>query len=304
MKINKNLVRWGIPALGVATAITLVAWKESPRQTPHLPQLIQDTLPNQKKKASRDKEEKDFDKEIRQLEEAKSSMKNVDWEHVNKAMDEVRKNFDAQKIQQHIELAMKQVDFEKIEKEIEASLKQVDFEKIEKEINESVKTALSEADKKSIRKELAEAKLEVDRELKNKDWKKELENAKIEIEEAKKIDMKEVQEELKAAQSAFDQEMKNLDKEKFDLKVDLKDAWKEIDKATLEIKGYQEMVYSLEKEGLLSTKGDYTIKYKEGTLTVNGNQQPKAVADRYKKYFSHEKVTIRKEDGKMDVDVD
>lgn len=313
MKINKNLVRWGLPALAVTTAIALVAWKESPRQTPTLKQLIQDTVPDARKKANTNKDVKDLDKEIRELEEAKIKIKDVDWDQIRKSMDEVKKNINTQQIQQQIEQAMKQVDyekinqqieqslknidFEKIHQQIEESLKKVDFEKIQQEINESMKESFAQVDKEAIKKELDKAKLELDRELKNEDWKKELE-------EIKKVNPKEIRQELANAKAEIDREMKKLDKEKFDIKVDLDEAWKEIDKAKEELKGYQEMIYSMEKEGLLSTEGDYTIKYKEGNLTVNGKQQPQTVVDRYKKYFSHEKVTIRKEDGDMDVDFD
>ncbi|WP_315820926.1 hypothetical protein [Paraflavitalea speifideaquila] len=109
---------------------------------------------------------------------------------------------------------------------------------------------------------------------------------------------------MEASNKAIKKAMKELDEEKLDLRKTMDEALEGIDKAKVEFKGYQEMIYSMEKEGLLSTKGDYTIKYKEGNLTINGEKQPQDVVDKYKKYFSHEKVTIRKEDGDMDIDFD
>lgn len=68
-----------------------------------------------------------------------------------------------------------------------------------------------------------------------------------------------------------------------------------------QFKGYQEMVYKMEEEKLLSTDDDYTISYKNDELFINGKKQSAAVTDRYKKYFEKE-TTIRKSKGKIDVD--
>lgn len=294
-RIKKHL-HWAVPTLGLTAVIALVAWTGAPKQSTQDKPISQDTIPAKKNKAIREKDEKDLDKEIRQMDEAKERLKEVDWDHIKKAMEEVRKNIDPEQLQRQIDQAIKQVDMEKINSQVQESLKKIDFDKIQTEINESMKEAYTSIDKEDLKKQMDKVKLEIEKELKNKDWQKEMEDLKL--------NMKEVQEELEKSKADIKKAMEKLDEEKFDMKENMDHAWRGIDKAKEEFKGYQEMIYSMEKEGLLSTKNDYTIKYKDGHLTVNGKKQPQEVLDRYKKYFSHEEVTIRKEDGDMDIDFD
>jgi chromosome segregation ATPase len=298
MKINSTYVRWGIPTLGVAAALALVAWAGGPQQPTTGKQLAQDTVPAKRGKAIREANEKDLDKEIRQLEQAKENLKDVDWDKIQQSVDDAVKNIDFSKIQEQIDEAMKHVDMEKINRQVEASLKSIDFEKIQEQVNESLKNVDTYIDKEEIKKELDEARKEVEKELKNsKEWKKDWEATK-------KANKEEIQSALEKSRKEVAKAMEKLDKEKLNWKDKMKDAWEGIDKATEEFKGYQEMIYSMEKEGLLSTKSDYTIKYKDGELTVNGKKQSDEVVSKYKKYFKHDKVTIRKEDGDMDIDTD
>jgi chromosome segregation ATPase len=295
-RIRKHL-HWAIPAMGLIAVFALVAWKGTPRQRTAGKPPTADTIPAQSKKAVREGNERDLDKEIRKLEEAKEKMKDVNWDQVKESIEQACKSINTEQIEQQIEQAMKQVDMEKINREVQESLKKIDFDKINKEVNESLKEAYASIDKEALKKQMEEVRLEVQRELSNKNWKKE-------IEEAQKLNKKELQKELERSREDIKKAMRELDEEKLNLRESLDEAWKGIDKAKEEFKGYQEMIYSMEKEGLLSTKSDYTIKYKDGNLTVNGKKQPQEVLDRYKKYFSHEKVTIRKEDGDMDIDFD
>ena len=76
----------------------------------------------------------------------------------------------------------------------------------------------------------------------------------------------------------------------------------EVDKAKEEVKGYQEMIYDMEKEGLLNTKEDYTIEYKDGDLFINGKKQPQEVTDKYKKNFRKKNIAIKKQDGNVKID--
>lgn len=297
MKINSTYIRWGIPTFGVAAALALVAWAGNPQQPATGKQLSQDTVPAKRGKATREANEKDLDKEIRQLEQAKENLKDVDWDKIQKSVDEACKNIDFEKIQEQIDEAMKHIDMEKINRQVEASLKSIDFEKIRQQIDESLEHVYTNINKEQIKKELEEARLEVEKELKNKDWKKD-------IEATKKVHKEAIQKEMEKSRKEVAKAMEKLDKEKLNWKDKMKDAWEGIDKAKEEFKGYQEMIYSMEKEGLLSTQNDYTIKYKDGELTVNGKKQSDEVVSRYKKYFKHDKITIRKEDGDMDIDTD
>ncbi len=126
------------------------------------------------------------------------------------------------------------------------------------------------------------------------DWDK----MKKEMEDVKNIDMKKVEMEMKKAK----EEMEKIGPQ---LKVDLEKAKIEIEKAKVEIKEYKDFVDGLEKDGLLNKKETYTIKHKNGELTVNGK---KVSADIYNKYRSflekHKELTIEKSDDNFNIDND
>jgi hypothetical protein len=57
----------------------------------------------------------------------------------------------------------------------------------------------------------------------------------------------------------------------------------------------------MEKDGLLNTKEDYSIRYNDGELFINDKKQPQDVTDKYKKYLPKKNIAIKKEDGKMNI---
>lgn len=329
MKSNKQMITWSIPALGLAAIITLVAWKQGPRRAGTPNPVAQDTVPAKTAKAPKDATAKDFDKEIRALETARENLKEIDWDQISKSIEQARVHIDGEDIRRQIDEAMEKVDRKKIKADIDKAMKQIDFDKLQRQIDESmksidlaklkadvastmdkedfaelradiqkaVKDGLASINTEDIRKQIDAAKLDVAREMKNIDWNKELADLQ-------EIDTEKIQREMEKARVDIDKAMQELKNEKGEWRSDIKDAWKDIDKAKAELKGYQEMVYDMEAAGLLSTKGDYVIRYSKGALFINDKEQPKATADKYRKYFSHDKTTIRKEQGKMDVEVD
>lgn len=300
MKINNKHVLRGIPALGIATVLALVAWAGNPQRHVAGNQVSQDTVPAKNNKATRQTNERDLDKEIRQFEEAKEKLKEVDWDKIQQSVDAAYKKIDFEQIQEQIDKAMKQINLEEINRQVEASLKSIDLEKMQQAVDESLKNATAvHLDKEVIKKELEAARLEVEKELKNG------EERKKEMERHQKLNKETIQKEMEHARKEMVKAMENIHHERLGWKEKLSKAHEEIDKAKEEFKGYQDMIYSLEKEGLLSTKDDYTIQYKDGELHINGKQQPAEVLNRYKKYFKkHDKVTIRKKSGDMDIDTD
>jgi hypothetical protein len=271
MKVHRNYKGWGLTsALLMVSVFILIAWTGNPQQPKALANQSQDTIPSkQKTRVTRQPGDRDLDYELRQLEKAKEDMKDVDWNDISEKMNNAFKGIDMEKISKEIEKARVSVDFDKIQQQIEGSLKSIDFDKIQKEISESLNESLSKVDMEKISKELDKAKIEVTEELKKQDWKKELEEAK-----------------------------------KFDFTEQMKNAGKEIEKATVEVKGYQEMIYAMESEGLLNTKEDYRIEYKAGELSINGVKQSQDITDKYKKYFPEKKlkIVIKKKDGEMHLD--
>lgn len=301
MKTAKKYSHWGIPAsLASLLLIGLVAWTTSPIQqiADHIPQ---DTIPS-KKRAARNLDTRDLDKELRKLEEAQEKLGNLQnktWEDVQKHFDEARKHLDAEKIQLQVEQAMKAVDMEKIRQQVERSLRDIDFEKIQKDVERSVDAA-TKIDREEIQKELLKAKKEVQEQLSKQNW----ERIKIEMDQAKKVNQKEITEAIEKAKKEMSQAKIRLDLEKLDLKETMAKAHEGIAKAHKELRALQEMIYDMEADGLLNTKEDYSIEYKNGELFINDKKQPADILNKYKKYFGKDNVTIKKRNGDLKIDND
>jgi hypothetical protein len=116
------------------------------------------------------------------------------------------------------------------------------------------------------------------------------------MQKIKEINKEELQKELNNAKAEIAKMKEELTLEKLDLKKEMEKAHIGIVKAKEELKGYQEMIYAMEKDGLLDTKKGYSILYKDGELFINDKKQPKEVADKYRKYFRKDKVKISKDD--------
>src|SRR6185436_17481512 len=93
----------------------------------------------------------------------------------------------------------------------------------------------------------------------------------------------------------------DMKSQKLNFKIEMDKAREEVNKAKEEMKGYQEMIYEMEKEGLLNTKEDYSIEYKAGDLFINDKKQPQSVTDKYTPYFKKKNIAIKKQDGKMKI---
>jgi Asp-tRNA(Asn)/Glu-tRNA(Gln) amidotransferase A subunit family amidase len=122
------------------------------------------------------------------------------------------------------------------------------------------------------------------------------------MKEAQKHSKEEVKKELENAKKELARAKEEMKHQKIDMKKELDHAKVGIDKAKAELKDYQEMIYDMEKDGLLNTKEDYSIEYKDGDLFINDKKQSQAVADKYKKYFKQKKIAIKKVDGEMKID--
>ena len=253
-----------------------------------------DTIPSNKKQG-----EKDLDKELQKLDEAKkqlSDLKNKNWEKVEKDIEDAMKKIDLEKIRIQAEQALSKIDMEKIGKEIEESLRKIDFKKIEKDI-EAALSELSKIDEEKIKEDIQKAFKEVDEQLQKKEWRKEME-------EAKKVNIEEVEKEMEKVKMEMARLKDELKIEKLDLKETMTKAHAEIEKAKEELKGFQDMIYLMEKDGLLNTQSDYSIEYNKGELSINGKKQPTNIADKYKSYFKKDKLTILKQGGDLKINND
>jgi len=218
--------------------------------------------------------QKDFDKELESLEKARI---NVDK----------HRDIDLKKMEADIKRAMEKIDLDKAKMMADQAIQKVDFEKIQREVAESM-AAVAESHQ-HISKETQQAIREA------------LDKAKQEINEQQHFNRKEIQAELEKAKMEIEKAKEHIKLSQVDIQKSIKEATKSIEQARVELKNYQDMIYAMEADGLLDTKKDYTVEYKDGKLIINGNEQPNNVADKYKKYFRKDATTIKKEDGKMDI---
>lgn len=294
----QSFIRWGIPgAIVLCSVVALLAFTGGPYQQKAIANHSQDTIPSQKRnKITREAGDRDLDKELRQLDEAQEKLdkvKDKDWDKIQRDIDESLQKIDFNKIQQQVAEAYEKVDFEKINRQIQESLRKIDFEKIKLELDKSFDD-VAKIDKEEIKKQLEQAERQVKEALDREDWKEDLKNAQ----KLKKEDLEKEMERVKKDMEKVKEDMKE---QKFDFKKDMERAKVDLDKGREELKGYQEMIYDMEKEGLLNTKDDYTIEYKDGDLFINDKKQPQQITDKYKKYFKKKKIAIKKQDGDIQI---
>ncbi|WP_207514421.1 hypothetical protein [Longitalea luteola] len=297
MKLNPPLIRWGALALlAVATVVTLEAF--SGNQQPYLTMAdnTNDTIPK-RNKVTRETDDRDLDKELRQLDKAQEQlekMKEKDWNEVSRMAEESISRINFDKIQEQIDMATKSIDYEKINRQVQESLAKIDFAEIQRSIERSL-DEVKKIDKEELRHELEKAQKHVQEALKKEEWKEELKKAQA-------FNRDEVKKELENARKEIAKVKGELKKQQFDFSKEMDKAKMEIDKAKTDMKGYQEMIYDMEAAGLLSTKEDYTIEYKNGDLFINDKKQPQEITDKYKKYFRQKTIAIKKQEGQMKID--
>ncbi len=269
-------MRLWLPLFAVALTILLVSWdqKQAPgdyRQQYH----AADTTPKKK-----------TDKKIRDLDEALAELESLDLkaelEKVHEEVARAMKQIDRGKIQLEIEKSLKQVDFEKIREEIESSIAKVDFKKIQAEIE----SAMKEVNMEKIQQQVKESMEKVN-------W----EQLKKELEEVKNINV-----DISAEMKKVEEEMKKIGPQ---IKEEMEKAKVHIEKAKAEMKEYKEFVDGLEKDGLLNKKENYSIRHKDGELTVNGKKVSEQVYNKYRSFLEkHKNFTLNKEADDFNLDID
>jgi hypothetical protein len=160
-----------------------------------------------------------------------------------------------------------EVDLAKIQVEVDKAMKEVDFVKIEKEVKESL------------------AKI---------DWDK----MKAELDEVKKIDLSKMEAEL----AKVKEDMKKIGPQ---IEKELQKAKIEIEKAKVEMKEYKSFVDGLEKDGLINKKEGYSIRHKDGKLTINDKEASDKTYEKYRSFLDkHKKFNIEKDDDDFDIDME
>lgn len=251
--------------IGGGLLIGLASWDQKQTQSQY-ESTITDTTP--KKKTT--------DKKVRDLDDVLTELENVEWIDANKLqleLNEALKGLNLEKIQKQVALEMKNIDFEKIMKEAKASIAAIDFEKINKEIAEAMKG------------------ISIDKEIKASLEKINWEDMKEELEKVKEVEMKKVQEELEK------------------VKVEMKDLGpkikEEVEKAKGEILEFKSFIGKLHDAGLLNKNGTYTLKHKDGVLTVNGKAVSNEVYQKHNEFLlKHKNFNIEKSTDDFDMNQD
>lgn len=305
MKLNHPFIRRGSLVLA-GSVVTLLAFTGGPKQTPPpvgyrdyaIAHHTTDTTPAQKRnKTTRENVyDRDLDKELQQLDEAKEKleqMKDQNWDAIARQVEESIYKVDFDKIQQQVDEAVKRIDVEKMHRQVEESLRRIDFDKIQRDLDQSFDDA-KRVNKEDIKREIENARREVDNALRNEEWKEELK-------EAQRHSRDDVQKELDKAKREMAKVRLEMKDQQFNFQKEMDKAREEVDKAAADMKGYQEMIYEMEKDGLLNTKEDYSIESRSGELFINDKKQPQAVTDKYSRYFKKKNIAIKKQDGKMKI---
>ena len=289
-----------LAAIIVAAGFVSISWFDTPG-TPINTNYL-DTLPKREKKMREEKKKEkhktiiagDIDETMDQLNSALDNLdqqlESKDWDKINRQLHESFEKIDAQKIERQIEEAMKNIDEQKIRLQTEEALKKLDWDKIESD----------------IRKSIAEAKDNINSEKMQAELQKALEQSKAAMAEVKNIDMDKIRldlnkakEELKEQQGQLKEELEKAQKEiqqnlGRNFKQELEKAKDDVLRAKEEMKAYKTMLADMEKDGLINTKENYTIEYKDGELYINGKIQPAAIRDKYKSYFKKDNIKIKK----------
>jgi len=192
-----------------------------------------------------------------------------------KQLDQQMRELDVQ-LSKDWERSVKELDLGKISKEIEAEMKKIDPDKISRE----VEAELGKASADKIKRQVTESMRQVELEL-------------------KQADLQRRQSELAQMKISIDHDAIRTDVEKA-----MQSARVEMEKAKKELQLMKQFTDELQKDGLIDTAKPFTIEWKTGgVLYINGAEQPKAVQDKYRKYYKGGNYTI-KMNGDDDFNID
>ncbi|HMC85595.1 MAG TPA: hypothetical protein VKI61_08710, partial [Chitinophagaceae bacterium] len=274
-------VAWMAIVLICFTGIAGIAWQNNPVKT-NDKNFVQDTTP--KKEKLKDDETiitGDLDKTMEQVEKAQldvqKQLMNKDWEKMHKNLLKAQIELNTQNLQEQLAKAMKGIDIEKLQLQTQEALQKIDWNKMEKELQKAQEEIEVTIDSKKMDADIGHV----------------MEEAKKAVGEIKEVDMEKIQqqleqakEELKMNQGSMQKEMENAMKGineglKIDLKKELEKAKLGIENAKEELRSYKNMLDEMDKEGLLNEKAQYSVKYKNGELFINGVKQPDTITNKY-----------------------
>ena len=138
--------------------------------------------------------------------------------------------------------------------------------------------------------ELARAQVQLEKaqqKLAQQDWAKveaDLAKAAVEVEKAMKASH--VAMEKAALEKAFADVQRELSQNQVHIEKEMKKAQVEMERAQKDLKLMEEGMQEMQKDGLIKKGESIDVKWEGDTLILNGQRQPAAVSEKYKKYFN------------------
>ncbi|HUS03406.1 MAG TPA: hypothetical protein VMY77_16820 [Chitinophagaceae bacterium] len=253
---NRNIL-FGI-SFCIILAFSAMAFQDSSKINKHIQQSALDTVPKNND-IDINIDMKGLEENIKKsLEMAQKNIQNIDWNKMQKQMEQSMKQVDMAKLQMEINNSMKAVDFKKMQAEIERSMKEIDMTKLQ--LN------------------LEDLQMNVDKEVKDAMKNINTDEFKKSMEELKKINFDDMKKEMEKVQKEME-----LNKDHF--KLDMEKLKLDMEKVKVEMGEIKHMTEEMEKDGLINKTESNTIEYKDKELFINGKKQSPQMTEKYRKYF-------------------
>jgi DNA repair exonuclease SbcCD ATPase subunit len=309
MRHSSKLQPWLLAACIIAIGASSIAWYQD-SHTPAVATTIHDTVPKREKKVREKNNEEtvisgDLEESLKQVERARVELQqqldSKQWKKMHEQLAQSLEKMNVEKIQTELQQALKNIEEEKINLKAQRELRQIDMEKMHRDLQKSLEEAKTSSNYDSDKmKQLVEKAMV--------ESKRALQESKKAMDEYRKIGMEKIKKELDISQQRLIEQQSKIKVEmerareeiqeamKKDYRKELEQARAGVTRAKEELQNYKNMLQEMEKDGLLNTRENYKVEYKNGDLFINGKQQPAGTADKYKHYFKKDNVTIKHEE--------
>lgn len=186
--------------------------------------------------------------------ELKAQLPKIDQTLLRLQLDKTVKQMNFDSLNKKIGEAMSKVDFEKIKSNVSTALAHIDKQKMDEAI--SRKFSNPGFDKEQLR-------LRFDEGMKKMDFEK------------LKIELKDLREGLNLKKSDFKFEIQNMQQ----------GIHNDLFRTRQKLQRLKDASIEMERDGLIEKGPNNRIQYKNGSLYINGQQQPESVSEKYRHYF-------------------
>lgn len=195
----------------------------------------------------------------------------------------------------NFKMDMNMSDLDKAMKELDVNMANLDvnMKNLKIDIDSQVVNSLSKINTDEIAKQIDNSMKSIDWTKMQKDVDVSLQNAQTEI---AKVDFSKVQNELKIAQDKLQSEefKSQVNSEKLQKQINdaMTKAKEGMEKAKVKLQLMKDFTDALAADNLIDKKKGYIIEWKSGSLVINGKEQSKEIADKYRKYEDVGKIKM------------